>query len=103
MDSTLTQEHEMVARMVHDFAEREVAPVIKAHDREQKHIPWVFKRLGELGILGICLPTRLGGGRMDYISLGLACKELERVDTSLRVILSVHVEINSLALFQWSS
>ena len=103
MDLSLTQEHEMVAKMVRDFAEKQVAPVIKEHDREQKHIPWIFKRLGELGILGICLPVKLGGAGMDYISLGLACEELERVDTSLRVILSVHVGLNSLALFQWGN
>ena len=103
MDFTLTLEHEMVAKMVRDFAEKEVAPAIKEHDREQKHIPWVFKRLGELGILGICLPVRLGGAGMDYISLGLACEELEHVDTSLRVILSVHVGLNSMALFQWGT
>ena len=103
MDFTLTLEHDMVAKMVRDFAEKEVAPVIKEHDREQKHIPWVFKRLGELGLLGICLPVKLGGAGMDYISLGLACEELERVDTSLRVILSVHIGLNSLALFQWGT
>ena len=103
MDFMLTLEHEMVAKMVRDFAEKEVAPVIKEHDREQKHIPWVFKRLGELGILGICLPCKLGGAGMDYISLGLACEELEHVDTSLRVILSVHVGLNSMALFQWGT
>ena len=103
MDFTLTLEHEMVAKMVRDFSEKEVAPVIKEHDREQKHIPWIFKRLGELGILGICLPVRRGGAGMDYISLGLACEELEHVDTSLRVILSVHVGLNSMALFQWGT
>jgi glutaryl-CoA dehydrogenase (non-decarboxylating) len=103
MDLSLTQEHEMVAKMVRDFAEKEVAPVIKEYDREQKHIPWVFKRLGELGVLGICLPVKLGGAGMDCISLGLACEELEHVDTSLRVILSVHVGLNSLALFQGGS
>ena len=103
MDLLLSQEHDMVAKMVRDFAEKEVVPVIKEHDREQKHIPWVFKRLGELGILGICLPVKLGGAGMDYISLGLTCEELERVDTSLRVILSVHVGLNSLALFQWGT
>src|SRR5512136_104168 len=103
MDFALTQEHSLIAKMVRDFAEKEIAPVIKEHDREQKHIPWVFKRLGELGILGICLPVRLGGAGMDYISLGLACEELEHVDTSLRVILSVHVGLNSMALFQWGT
>jgi glutaryl-CoA dehydrogenase (non-decarboxylating) len=103
MDFALTPEHEMTAKMVRDFAEKEVAPVIKEHDREQKHIPWMFKRMGELGLLGICIPTRYGGAGMDYISLGLACEELERVDTSLRVVMSVHVGLNSMALFQWAT
>jgi len=88
---------------VRDFAEKEVTPVIKEHDREQKHIPWLFKRMAELGLLGICIPTHYGGVGMDYISLGLTCEELEHVDTSLRVVMSVHVGLNSMALLQWGS
>jgi alkylation response protein AidB-like acyl-CoA dehydrogenase len=103
MDFSLSEEHERVRQMVHDFAEREVRPVIKEHDRKQEHIPWVFKRLGELGILGICIPVRYGGAGADYIALGLACEELERVDTSLRVVMSVHVGLNSLGLLQWAT
>lgn len=103
MDFSLSEEHERVRQMVRDWAEREVRPVIKEHDRQHQHIPWVFKRMGELGLLGICIPVRYGGAGMDYISLGLACEELERVDTSLRVIMSVHVGLNSLALFQWAT
>lgn len=103
MDFSLSEEHERVRQMVRDWAEREVRPVIKEHDRKHQHIPWVFKRMGELGLLGICIPVRYGGAGMDYISLGLACEELERVDTSLRVIMSVHVGLNSLALFQWAT
>ncbi len=103
MDFALTSEHEMTAKMVRDFAEREVTPIIKEHDREQKHIPWIFKRMAELGLLGICIPVRYGGAGMDYISLGLACEELERVDTSLRVILSVHMGLNCMALLQWGT
>jgi alkylation response protein AidB-like acyl-CoA dehydrogenase len=64
--------------------------------------PFVLKRMGELGILGICLPVRYGGQGMDYLSLGLASEELEAVDTSLRVVMSVHVGLNSLGLFQWA-
>jgi len=103
MDFSLSEEHERVRQMVRDWAEREVRPVIKEHDRKHQHIPWVFKRMGELGLLGICIPVRYGGAGMDYISLGLACEELERVDTSLRVLMSVHVGLNSLALFQWAT
>ncbi len=103
MDFSFSPEHDMTAKMVRDFGEKEVSPVIKEHDREQKHIPWLFKRMGQLGLLGICIPARYGGAGMDYISLGLACEELERIDTSLRVVMSVHVGLNSMALFQWGT
>ncbi len=103
MDFNLTEEHEMVVRMVRDFAEREVAPVIKDYDQEHKVHRDAIRRMGELGILGICIPVRYGGQGMDYVSLGLVCEELERVDTSLRVVMSVHVGLNSLGLLQWAT
>ncbi len=103
MDFELTEEHKMVARMVRDFAEKEAAPYIKEYDRAHKPFTKAIERMGELGILGICIPVRYGGQGMDYISLGLACEELERVDSSLRVVLSVHVALNSLGLLQWGT
>lgn len=103
MDFRLTDEHRMVQQMVREFAEREVRPVIKEHDRAQKPIPWLFERMAALGLLGICIPVKYGGAGMDYISLGLACEELERVDSSLRVVMSVHVALNSLSLLQWGT
>ncbi|MFM8319716.1 MAG: acyl-CoA dehydrogenase family protein [Chloroflexota bacterium] len=103
MDFTLTEEHRMVQQMVRDFAQKEVAPVIKEYDRKQELAPFVLQRLGRLGILGICIPVRYGGQGMDYLSLGIACEELEAVDTHLRVILSVHIGLNSLGLLQWGS
>ncbi|MCB1699109.1 MAG: acyl-CoA dehydrogenase family protein, partial [Halioglobus sp.] len=56
-----------------------------------------------LGILGLPIPEEYGGSGFDYISLALACEELEYVDTFLRVIMSVHVGLNSLALLQWAN
>ncbi|GBD09156.1 Acyl-CoA dehydrogenase [Candidatus Thermoflexus japonica] len=103
MDFQLSDEHRMVQQMVREFAEREIRPVIKEHDRAQKPIPWLFERMAALGLLGICIPVKYGGAGMDYISLGLACEELERVDSSLRVVMSVHVALNSLSLLQWGT
>ena len=103
MDFALTDEHRMVQHMVKGFAEKEVAPIIKEYDRKQAMAPFVLPRMGELGILGICLPVRYGGQGMDYIALGLACEELEAVDSTLRVVMSVHVGLNSLALLQWGT
>ena len=103
MDMELTQEHLMAQKMVRDFSEKEVLPVIKEADRNSETIPWVLKRMGELGILGICYPVRYGGQGMDYITLGLACEELEAVDTHLRVAMSVHTGLCSMTLFQWGT
>ncbi len=103
MDFGLTEEHEMVRKMVRDFAQKEVKPTIKEWDIKQDMDPKVLPRMGELGILGICIPVRYGGQGMDYISLGLACEELEVVDTTLRVVMSVHMGLNSMALLQWGT
>jgi len=103
MDFALTEEHLMLERMVRDFAQKEIAPVIKEYDRKQEPIPFALIRMGELGILGLCFPVRYGGQGMDYISLGLACEELEAVDTSLRVVMSVHVGLCATTLFQWGT
>ncbi len=103
MDFALTEEHRMVQRMVREFAQKEVAPIIKEFDRKQEMAAFILPRMAELGILGICLPVRYGGQGMDYISLGLACEELEAVDSTLRVVMSVHMGLNSLGLFQWAT
>jgi glutaryl-CoA dehydrogenase (non-decarboxylating) len=99
----LDDQHQMVQRMVRDFAQREAAPYIREWDRRQAMDPAILRRMGELGILGISIPTAYGGQGMDYISLGLACEELEAVDTSLRVVMSVHLGLNSLGLLQWAT
>ena len=90
MDFSLNQEQQMTQKMVRDFAQKEIAPVIKEYDRRQEPIPFMLKRVGELGILGLPFPVRYGGQGMDFISWGLACEELEAVDTHLRVVMSVH-------------
>jgi glutaryl-CoA dehydrogenase (non-decarboxylating) len=74
--------------MVREFAEREIAPTIKENDRKHTFDRSILPKMAAQGILGICIPVRYGGAGMDYISLGLTCEELERVDTSARVIMS---------------
>jgi alkylation response protein AidB-like acyl-CoA dehydrogenase len=103
LDFGLSDEHHMVQRMVRDFAVKEVAPTIQEQDRLGEMAPHVIPRMAELGILGISIPVKYGGQGMDYISLGLACEELEAVDTSLRVVLSVHNGLTCLTLLQWGT
>jgi alkylation response protein AidB-like acyl-CoA dehydrogenase len=103
MDFSLTSEQQMAQKMVRDFAQKEIAPVIKEYDRKQEPIPFMLKRMAELGILGICFPARYGGQGMDYLSLGLACEELEAVDSVLRVAMSVHIGLCGMTLLQWGT
>jgi glutaryl-CoA dehydrogenase (non-decarboxylating) len=103
MDFALTDEHQLLERSVREWGGREVAPRIRELDREHRFDPEILPQMAALGLLGICIPTEYGGAGMDYLSLGLACEELEYVDTSLRVILSVHVGLNALALLTWGT
>lgn len=103
MDFALADHQVAAARMVRDFARSEVAPRIRELDRAQEFDRSILSRMAELGILGLCVPERYGGAGLDYVSLGLACEELEYVDTSLRVILSVHLGLNSLSILAWGT
>lgn len=103
MDFTLSSEHLQAQQMVRDFVRKEVAPIIKDADRNQQMHPSILSRMADLGILGICIPQKYGGQGFDYITLGLVCEELEAMDTSLRVVMSVHVGLNSLAILQWGT
>jgi len=99
----LTEEHRAVEKMVHDFATTEVAPHIQENDTKKHFDRSILTKMADLNILGVSIPDRYGGAGFDYVSLGLACEELEYVDTSLRVIMSVHVGLNSLTLLSWGN
>ncbi len=103
MDFSLNEEQLQARKMVRDFAQKEVIPVIGEWDRKQEMNPAFLPRMAELGILGINIPVRYGGQGFDYITLGLVCEELERADTTLRVVMSVHMGLNSMALLQWGT
>ncbi len=99
----LTEENLMLERSVREWAAVEVAPQIRQLDREHRFDESVLKKMASLGLLGLCVPRKYGGVGMDYVSLGLASEELEYVDTSLRVILSVHLGLNCLSLLTWGN
>jgi glutaryl-CoA dehydrogenase (non-decarboxylating) len=98
-----TEEQQLLAGTVRDWAAREVAPRIATLDRAHDFDRGLLPQMASLGLLGICVPGEYGGAGMDYICLGLASEELEYVDTSLRVILSVHVGLHCLTLLSWGT
>ena len=98
IDFDLSEEHHILEQTVRDWGAREVAPRIRDLDREHKFDRGILPQMAKLGLLGASVPTQYGGAGMDYISLGLVSEELEYVDTSLRVIMSVHAGLNCLTL-----
>ena len=102
-DLELTEEQKLLEQSVREWAGREVAPRIRELDREHRFDPAILEQMADLGLLGMCVPREYGGAGMDYLSYGLACEETEYVDTSLRVILSVHLALNSLTVLTWGT
>ncbi len=98
MNFELNDDHISIRGLCKDFARRHIAPNIRDNDRAHRFDDSLISKMADADILGLCLPEKYGGVGMDYISLGLACEELEYVDTSARVVLSVHIGLNSLTL-----
>ncbi len=103
MDFDLSDEQRLVEQSVRQWGAREIAPRIHDLDRAHEFDRSIFPQMASLGLLGISVPADYGGAGMDYVSLGIACEELEYVDTSLRVIMSVHVGLNCLTLVAWGT
>lgn len=104
IDFDLNDEQRLLEQSVREWAAREVAPHIAEADRQHRFDrERILGGMAALGLLGISVPQEYGGAGMDYICLGLASEELEYVDTSLRVILSVHAGLNCLTLLTWGT
>src|SRR5258705_5954243 len=104
IDFSLNDEQRLLEQSVHEWGAREVAPFIRENDRKH-HFDRdrILGGMTKLGLLGISVPQEYGGAGMDYVCLGLASEELEYVDTSLRVIMSVHAGLNCLSLLSWGT
>jgi len=103
LDFDLTEEHRLLEQSVREWGAREVAPKIHDLDREHRFDRTYLKHMADMGLLGCSVPQEYGGAGMDYVSLGLVSEELEYLDTSLRVIMSVHAGLNCLTLLTWGT
>src|SRR5262245_20479354 len=104
MNFELTEEQRLLEQSIREWGAREVAPRIRDLDREHRFDKaLIIGGMKKLGLLGISVPQEYGGAGMDYVSLGIASEELEYVDTSMRVIMSVHAGLNCLSLLTWGT
>ena len=104
IDFTLSDEHRLLEQSIREWGAQNVAPFIRDNDR--KHYfdrDRILGGMATLGLLGVSVPQEYGGAGMDYIALGIASEELEYLDTSLRVIMSVHAGLNCLTLLSWGT
>ena len=90
-----SEEHKLIRQTVRDFAEKEIRPIAYELDRDERFSVELAKRMGEMGLFGMCIPHEYGGQGLDYLSLIIAIEEIARVDSSQAGTLSVH---NSLGL-----
>ncbi|HMQ10063.1 MAG TPA: acyl-CoA dehydrogenase [Oligoflexia bacterium] len=90
MNFELTTEQQEIKNLVRDFAEKELRPIIQKTDQEHRFPAAQVKQLGEMGLMGVCIPTEYGGSGMDPISYAIVIEELARVCPSTSVITSVN-------------
>ena len=104
IELSLTDEQRLLEQTVREWGARDVSPRIHDLDRDHRFDrELILGGMKRLGLLGVSVPEEYGGAGMDYICLGLASEELEYVDTSLRVIMSVHAGLNCLSLLAWGN
>jgi butyryl-CoA dehydrogenase len=90
MDTRLTPEQSQIRDLCREFADRELVPNAKKWDEEHHFPAETVKKLGELGLLGIAVPTEWGGAGMDNVSYALAMEEISRGCASTGVTMSVN-------------
>ena len=103
MNFRLSEEHEMIRKMVRDFAKNEVAPTAAERDEEERFDKGLFDKMAELGLTGIPWPEEYGGIGSDYVAYCIAVEELSRVCASTGVTLSAHTSLASWPIFKFGT
>ncbi|OCA81088.1 acyl-CoA dehydrogenase [Bacillus sp. FJAT-27986] len=103
MNFKLSEEHEMIRKMVRDFARNEVAPTAAERDEEERFDREIFNKMAELGLTGIPWPEEYGGIGSDYVAYCIAIEELSRVCASTGVTLSAHTSLAGWPIYKFGN
>ncbi len=98
MDFSLSAEQRGIRSLAREVAEAEIVPHAAAWDREHRFPRDLFARLGELGLMGVCVPEELGGSGADFLSYVLVLEELSRADAGVGVTVAVHTSAATLPI-----
>lgn len=99
----LSDEHEMIRKMVRDFAKNEVEPTAAERDEEERFDRELFDKMAELGLTGIPWPEEYGGIGSDYLAYVIAIEELSRVCASVGVTLSAHTSLAGWPVYKFGT
>ncbi|MDI6750617.1 MAG: acyl-CoA dehydrogenase [Rhodocyclaceae bacterium] len=103
LDEQLGEEERMVQDTVRRYAQEKLAPRVLEAFRHERTDPAIFREMGELGLLGCTLPADYGCAGMNYVCYGLIAREIERVDSGFRSMMSVQSSLVMLPIFAFGT
>jgi glutaryl-CoA dehydrogenase len=103
LEQQLTDDERMVRDAARRYAQDKLAPrILEAFRHEQTDLA-IFREMGALGLLGPTIPAEYGGPELNYVSYGLIAREIERVDSGYRSMMSVQSSLVMLPIFEFGS
>jgi glutaryl-CoA dehydrogenase len=103
LDDQLSDEERMIRDAARDFAQTRLQPSVSEAYLQEKTDPAIFAELGELGLLGVTLPAEYGCAGASYVSYGLVAREIERVDSGYRSMMSVQSSLVMYPIYAYGS
>ncbi len=103
LDTQLTEDERMVRDAAAEYAQGRLMPRIHDAFRNETTDPSIFREMGELGLLGITIPEQYGGANLNYVSYGLIAREIERVDSGYRSMMSVQSSLVMVPIYEFGS
>ncbi|WP_111493684.1 MULTISPECIES: acyl-CoA dehydrogenase [Marinobacter] len=103
LDDQLEEEERMVRDTAHNYAQDKLATRVLEAFRHEKTDPEIFREMGELGLLGATIPEQYGGAGLNYVSYGLIAREVERVDSGYRSMMSVQSSLVMVPINEFGS
>src|SRR6201996_8620479 len=103
LDAQLTDEEKMIRDAARDYANGQLGPRVLEAFRREHTDPAIFKEMGAVGLLGSTIPETYGGGGLNYVSYGLIAREVERIDSGFRSMMSVQSSLVMVPIFKFGS
>jgi len=103
LDQQLTEEERMVRDAAAAYAQDKLAPRVVEAFRHEKTDASIFREMGEIGLLGPTIPEQYGGPGLNYVSYGLIAREVERIDSGYRSMMSVQSSLVMVPIFEFGS